>query len=103
MIIDTWQANSHGDIARVSIQFVFGVAEIDISQWQWSHENDEWVPKRNLLHFILRARNLPKFVAALDRAVRLGREKGSIPAWAVEAEVTKGGAEKQEQRPGHAA
>ena len=76
--------------------WAYGLAEIDISQWQWSHEDDEWLPKRKLLHFILRARNLPKLADALARAVHYGREQGFIPAWAVEAEVTKESADEQQ-------
>ena len=64
VLFDTWQIGSHGDIARLSIQFFIGTAVIDIWHSGWSHEHDEWLPKRHLLHLDISAKRLPKLASA---------------------------------------
>jgi hypothetical protein len=89
-------------MARLSIHFFLGVAVIDIWIWGWSHERDEWVPTRHVLHLDISAKRLPKLAAALASATRFGLEHGFIPAgWAVGTAFAKDGA--KEQRPGDAA
>ena len=96
VLFDTWQIGSHGDIARLSIQFFIRTAVIDIWHWGWSHEHDEWGPKRHLLHLDISAKRLPKLASALASATRFGLEQGVIPAgWAVGTEFAKESTEAQ--------